>query len=137
VSASSGARAGITNTATLCESSDPCALLHTLDALAPKAPAAISADFAAFERLEHLLLGPRAGRPDGSADCLPFRHTCITVAPEAVPARARYEDPPMNDPCARSDETGNHTIDDYPALLECASSPHPLAGALKMPVSAT
>ncbi|MDT5370484.1 MAG: hypothetical protein QOC62_4915 [Mycobacterium sp.] len=71
VSASSRARAGITNTATLGESSDPGALLHTLDALAPKAPAAISADFAAFERLEHLLLGPAPADPTAAQTAYP------------------------------------------------------------------
>ena len=51
-------QAGITNTATLGEPSDPAALLANLDALAAEAPADISTDFAAFDRLEHALLDP-------------------------------------------------------------------------------
>jgi hypothetical protein len=56
-------QAGITNTAALSESSDPAALLATLDALAPKAPITISTDFAAFDRLEHVLLDPASADP--------------------------------------------------------------------------
>jgi len=56
-------QAGVANTATLGESSDPAVLLSTLDALATKAPAEINADFAAFDSLEHVLLDPTRADP--------------------------------------------------------------------------
>ena len=59
-------QAGLLNTATLQDSSDPAKMLSGLDGLVSAAPDDIAADFAVFDQVEHATLDPTA--PSNHAD---------------------------------------------------------------------